>query len=321
MSAVAGTTASTRVTGSRSSSSSTASACAANAAANGSSCSCRIESPAAARWPPKRSRCAAHAARPAWRSNDPIERPEPFQPSPLAGDQHDGAREALDQPRGDDADHALVPAPRPRRRRRGAPRRSAGHASTVATASRRIRSSTAWRSRFSVLELVAPAGRPRAASSREDQVERDVGSPEPSGGVDARREPEARPRSRRRPPGRRARDAHQRAQSGLRACARAPRRPGRGERAVLVDERHDVGDRGERDEVERGGRAAGWSGAEQRLGELVHDARAAELGERVVRRARRDDRAVGQRLARPVVVGDDHVDAEPRARAPPPRRR
>ena len=48
--------------------------------------------------------------------------------------------------------------------------------------------------------------------------------------------------------------------------------------------------------------------AEQRLAELVDDAGAAELRERILGGARRDDRAVGQRLARPVVVGDDDVE-------------
>ena len=39
----------------------------------------RIERPAAARWPPKRSRCSEQAARPACRSKAGIERPVPFQ--------------------------------------------------------------------------------------------------------------------------------------------------------------------------------------------------------------------------------------------------
>ena len=50
--------------------------------------------------------------------------------------------------------------------------------------------------------------------------------------------------------------------------------------------------------------------AEERAGERVHDARAAELGARVCGRARRDDRAVGERVPGPVVVGDDHVEPE-----------
>ena len=48
--------------------------------------------------------------------------------------------------------------------------------------------------------------------------------------------------------------------------------------------------------------------AEERLAELVYDAGAAQLRERIVGRPRRDDRAVGQRLARPVVVRDDHLE-------------
>jgi hypothetical protein len=48
----------------------------------------------------------------------------------------------------------------------------------------------------------------------------------------------------------------------------------------------------------------------ERAEQLVRDAGPAELGERVARRPRGDDRAVGQRLARPVVVGHDHVEAE-----------
>ena len=46
----------------------------------------------------------------------------------------------------------------------------------------------------------------------------------------------------------------------------------------------------------------------QRLGELVDDAGAAELGERVVGRTRGDDRAVGQLLTGPVVVGNDDLE-------------
>ena len=47
----------------------------------------------------------------------------------------------------------------------------------------------------------------------------------------------------------------------------------------------------------------------ERLEELQDDAGAAELRERIVGRARRDDRAVGQRLAGPVVIGDDDLEA------------
>ncbi len=81
VSAAAGTIASIIVRGRRSSSASAASAWRPNASANASSCSSAIERPAAARWPPKRSRCSAQAARPLWRSKSEIERPDPFQPS------------------------------------------------------------------------------------------------------------------------------------------------------------------------------------------------------------------------------------------------
>src|ERR1700693_111728 len=48
--------------------------------------------------------------------------------------------------------------------------------------------------------------------------------------------------------------------------------------------------------------------AEERLAELVDDARAAELGKRVLRGARRDDRAVRQLVCRTVMIGDDHLE-------------
>ena len=48
----------------------------------------------------------------------------------------------------------------------------------------------------------------------------------------------------------------------------------------------------------------------ERLGELADDARAAQLRERVLRRPGGDDRTVGQLGSGPVVVGDDHLEAE-----------
>ena len=52
------------------------------------------------------------------------------------------------------------------------------------------------------------------------------------------------------------------------------------------------------------------AGAEQRLGELQHDPRGTQLGTAVVAERRAHDRAVGQLVAGPVVVGDH--DVEPR---------
>ena len=109
---------------------------------------------------------------------------------PGAGDQDDGPVEALDEPRGDDADHALVPALVGEHV--AAPRAAcaSGHSSTLASASRRIRSSTPCRSRFSSSSSCAS----RPASSRvlgEQQLERGIGPAQAAGGVDPRREPEA----------------------------------------------------------------------------------------------------------------------------------
>ena len=90
---------------------------------------------------------------------------------------------------------------------------------------------------------------------REQQLEAGVGALEAAGGVDPRREPEA-DRARVDPRRVGARDAHERAQPGprrrrQRAQARAH------EAAVLAAQRHAVGDRGERDEVEVAVGAAG----------------------------------------------------------------
>ena len=144
----------------------------------------------------------------------------------------------------------------------------------------------------------------------EQQLERGARAAQAARRVDPRREPE--------PDGalvdpRRidARDLHQRPEPRLlRACERAE--AGERERAVLVDERNDVGDRRERDQVEVP-RERLVTRAEQRLAELVDDARAAELGERVVGGPRGDDGAVRERLARPVMVRDDDLEpARPR---------
>ena len=83
-------------------------------------------------------------------------------------------------------------------------------------------------------------------------------------------------------------------------------RPARDEPAVLVEKRDDVRHRGERDEVEPAVEVC----RAERLRELVDDAGSAELGKRIVGRTRRDDGAVGKRLARTVVVGDDDVEPQ-----------
>ena len=62
---------------------------AAKAAANASSSPGAIESPAAARWPPKRCRCCAQAPSAPCRSKAAAERPEPSSCAGAAGDQDD----------------------------------------------------------------------------------------------------------------------------------------------------------------------------------------------------------------------------------------
>ena len=184
-------------------------------------------------------------------------------------------------------------------------RLSGGHASTWATASRRIRPSIGLALAVQLLERVGEPARFRLVLG-EEQLERLARVPEAAGGVEARREPEA---DGARVDGSRidAGALHERAQAGLRR-AREGAEAGDGERPVLVDERDDVGDRREGDEVEVAARNLGLD-AEQGLAELVDDAGSAELGERVLGRTGCDDRTVGQRLARPVVVGDDDVEA------------
>ena len=109
MSAAPGTIASTTVTDRRSSSARFASAWAAKACASASTFSGRIERPAAARCPPKRSRCSrtgGEAGMQVEGGNGPAAAlPVPFR----ARDQDDRAVVALDQARGDDSDHTLVP--------------------------------------------------------------------------------------------------------------------------------------------------------------------------------------------------------------------
>ena len=89
----------------------------------------------------------------------------------------------------------------------------------------------------------------------------------------------------------------------MRASARSPA-AGRRKRAVFVEQRDDVGDRREGDEVE-----IRRDVDAQRLRELADDTGAAELREWIVRRPCRDDRAVRQSGAGTMVVGDDHLEA------------
>ena len=140
----------------------------------------------------------------------------------------------------------------------------------------------------------------------DEQLERGVGAANPAGGVQARGEPEAE----------RAGVEVARVGAGDRDERPDPRLPARrqcleallDEPPVLTAERDEVGDRGERDEIEIVGRRR----RSERLRELVGDARPAQLFARVAAHRRVDDRRVRQGAVEPwrMVVGDDDVEPE-----------
>ena len=139
----------------------------------------------------------------------------------------------------------------------------------------------------------------------QQQLESGVGAPQPPRGVDPRRQAEPE-RVGVQQAGIRARRLHQRAQAGLGrvghrgdALAHQP--------AVLAAQRHHVGDRRERHELDVVGRRVG----PKRLRKLVRNAGATQVGAGVSAHRRVNDRAVRQAAVGPrrVVVGDDHVEA------------
>ena len=69
----------------------------------------RSSTPAAARWPPKRSRNSEHSFSAASRSKPGIARPEPWRAGPRRSRGGSRAGVALDDPRGGDPDNARVP--------------------------------------------------------------------------------------------------------------------------------------------------------------------------------------------------------------------
>ena len=251
-----------------------------------------IDRPAAARWPPKRSRCAEQAASAPWRSKLAIERPDPFHESCEPRDEHDRAMEALDEPRGDDPDHALVPvlvpedvaaaaplaAPAARRRPRppragSAPRRPAARDS----APRARRRAPAPRRRPSVsTSSSATSGRP----SRPAALIRGASRKPTDAGVDGCRIDAARSACSACSPGRRV---HASARSPAAASARFSSTSGTTSAMVAS---------ATRSRLPPNSRVLG---AEERLAELVDDARSAQLGERI--RATAASRRSGSREA------------------------
>src|SRR3954469_13775993 len=221
-----------------------------------------------------------------------------------ACDQHYRAVVALNEARGDDADHTLVPV---------GPGNGVGAAGTLFRRPRLdLRDCLAENAAFDRLtfavQLLQRGGEPACLGFvfGEEQLEGLARVPEAPGSVQARCEAEADGSGI--DSGRIDAGAlHERPETGLRRAGQGPK-PGDRERPVLVDEWNNVGDGREGDEVEMTPRDLGVD-AEERLSELVHDSRATKLGERVGGRARGDDRTVGQRLSRPVMVGDDYIEA------------
>ena len=206
--------------------------------------------------------------------------------------EHDGSVIALHEPRRDDADHALMPVLVPQ------------HVA-AARASRlgprldervRLAQDSLLDSLPLAVQVLELRGQPVGLDAvlGEQQLECEVGPSEPPGRVDPRRQPE-RDRGRVDDRGIDMGRPHQRLQPGA-ARPRERAEAGGRERAVLVDERDDIRDRRERDEVEHS--CDRWVVvSEQRARERVCDARAGEIGTAVLRRPRRDDRAVGQRVS------------------------
>ena len=219
-----------------------------------------------------------------------------------AGNEHDGAAIPLDQPRSDDPDHTFVPAlvgddvapPLAPLRRPALDLLDRGPNDALLDS---------LAVTVQLLEAVGEPGR-LVRIVGEQQLQRRLRMAQAARRVHTGRKAEcdgALVDRRRVDAGR----THQRDEART-VGGGEPLEAGDDERPVLVDERDDVGDRRQRDEVE----VALESRNAESLGELVDDAGAAELGKRVLGRARGDDRTVGQPVARPVMVGDDDLEPE-----------
>ena len=275
-------------TGRRSSSESTASACAANAAANVSTRSALDRQPGGGTVTAEALRCAGARAE----ARVQVERRHrAARALPLAvgaGDQHDRPVVALDEPRGDDADHALVPA-------------LAGD-DVAAPAAARLGPRLDLVDRLARDPLLD--GLPLAVQRLEllgerlrlvgvlgqQQRERSLGPAEPAGRVDARREPEAD----RRLVDRRGIDAARRAsaRAGPTFCVCASRRRPSSASARFSSTSGTTSATVASATTSRCRSQERMVGTEERLRELPDDAGAAEARERDSRpsAARRPDR-------------------------------
>ena len=226
------------------------------------------------------------------------------------GDQHGRTLEALDQARGDDADHARVPGVGPQQDRAAV--RVAGlvvhHAHRfLAAPSRRACGAAGCPPRDS-RAMVSASSSSRASSSRSPCSALPM---RPAALMRGASTNATCPLVMRLPCN--AATLDQRAQAEPRLLVQ-PVEPEAREHAVLAHQRHDVGDGAERDHVEVAARAVEpAAAAQQALDELERHAHAGQRLERVGAAGpqRVDDRdGVGQHRGRLVVVGDHGVDAE-----------
>ena len=156
----------------------------------------------------------------------------------------------------------------------------------------------------------------RRPVGRQQQLHRQRRVVEASGGVDARRQAETDGVGAD-GVGRAAADLEQGAEAGARRTAQAPQTHGH-QRAILVEQRHHVGDGAHRRHVDVGPqtqrqlcarRAAGLD--EQRVRQLEGHPDAGQRPVRVGAQVGGDHDALGQLGAELVVVGDDDVETEP----------
>ncbi len=218
----------------------------------------------------------------------------------VESDQDHRAVVALDHPRGDDPDHARVPA-LAREHQPGRLAESLRELGAGALGARQHLALDFATLAVDAVELGGDLRRPSLVVG-EQQLDPGVGAIEAAGGVDPRPEPE-REVALVEALGRQLRRRDQRPQAGSAGTTRLGD-PAPHQGPVLPSQRHQVGDRRQRDQVELG---LDRRRPAQRRCQLVGDPGPAELAERVAGDDRVQDRAPGQLRARLMVVGDDHL--------------
>ena len=253
-------------------------------------------------------RCSEQARSPSSRSYPGTLRPEP-RPRPsesseitIAGFRWRSARREATIP--------ITPGcqPRPARTIAPASRSWSGSSESAALAAASTSRSVCRRSPLARSSSAAISTRPVRRSSGEEQLDPRVGSVEPPGGVDPRRQAEgqvplveargltaARPRS---GPASRGALARRASSSPRRTSERFS--PSSGTRSATVARATRS-----RSTLGRGRIAA--ERLPQARGQLPGDRRPAQLGERISAQRRVEDRAVGELGTRLVMVGDDHL--------------